>query len=269
MHPLIFGFPAFIIVLPFAVAVGTALPLSLSARHPAARWEALLALLLALTLIAVAGAKLYSFAERGELGSLNEEIGTGFRYPGGILAVLMAAPLLWALLPIGIPFAALLDCMAPGIGVAMAVMRVHCLLSGCCTGWACAHAWCIPYPHESPPFQHQMIDGLILPSAALSLPVHPLPIYFMVASLIAAGVALWLLPRAQYAGQTFLVFMVLHEGAKFGLEYLRYPAAPLVQSGSLAVALGAIAVLIVVQLRGKAETGGARRHEPREMREGT
>jgi len=250
MHPYVFGVPAFLVVLPFAIAAGMAVPLTLARRRGFA--AARVALFLTLTtLVGLAGAKLYSVVERGELGGVGDELGIGFRYPGGILAVLAGVPLLRRLLPTGLSLAGVLDLMAPGIGAAMAIMRVHCLLSGCCAGFACAHAWCIAFPHASSPFQHQMIAGLIAPSAAASLPLHPLPVYFMLASLGAAALALWFLPRARYAGQTFLLFLVVNESAKAALELLRFPAAPFVQRGSLVVALLAAAALLVGGLRGQ------------------
>lgn len=252
MHPLVFGYAAFLVVLPFAVAAGMVVPLELARRRGVA-WRRPLVLLLLVTLVALAGAKSYSILERGQIGPLRDEIGAGFRYPGGILAVLIAVPLFRALLPAGLSLAAVLDLMAPGIGIAMVVMRAHCLLTGCCTGFPCTQAWCIAYPHQSPPFQQQMLDGLVRSDAAVTLPLHPLPIYFMLASLGTALFAIWFLPRAAYAGQTFLIFLTMHEGTKFALEFVRYPAAPLVQGGSLVVAVAALATLAVVQLRRKSE----------------
>jgi phosphatidylglycerol:prolipoprotein diacylglycerol transferase len=248
MHPSVLGIPAFLAVLPFAVAAGMAVPLTLARRRGVAGGRILL--FLALTaLVGLAGAKLYSLFERGDLGSHADELATGFRYPGGIIAILLALPLLRAVLPAGMSLPAMLDLIAPGIGVAMAIMRLHCLLSGCCAGAVCGYPWCLIYPHESPPFQHQMIAGLIAPSAPASLPLHPLPIYFMLASLGATALALWFLPRARWAGQTFLLFLAVNEGAKAALELLRVPDAPLVRSGSLLVAAVAIAGLLIGGLR--------------------
>jgi phosphatidylglycerol:prolipoprotein diacylglycerol transferase len=256
MHPHVLGVPAFLAVLPFAVGAGMALPLWLARRRglPAGR---LMAFLASTALVGLAGAKLYSIVERGEIGAWTDELGTGFRYPGGILAILLALPLLRWALPRTLTLAGMLDLMAPGIGVAMAIMRVHCLLSGCCAGFVCGHAWCIVYPHESPPFQHQMIAGLIAPSAPASLPLHPLPVYFMLASLAATAVALWWLPRARYAGQTFLLFLAVNESAKAALELLRFPDAPLVRQGSLLVAAVAVAGLLAGRLRGQRQRRGA------------
>lgn len=265
MHPFVFGIPAFVVVLPFAVAAGLVVPLRLAALH-GVEWRRVLLVLLLTTIIGLAGAKLYSVFERGEYGTLHDELGTGFRYPGGILAILLTAPLLRMLAPKRVSLATLADWIAPGIGVAMAVMRVHCLLSGCCTGWPCSHLWCLAYPHESAPFQYQMIDHLIAPSTGPSLPVHPLPIYFMFASLGCALFAFWFLPRAQYAGQTFLVFIALNEGAKFALEFVRYPAAPIVQLGSGMVAVAAVVALGLIHLRRQSDARTLR-SEPLQVRE--
>ena len=107
-----------------------------------------------------------------------------------------------------------------------------------------------------------MIDRLIPPAAPASLPVHPLPIYFLIASFGAALFAIWFLPRARYAGQTFLAFVLLHETLKAALEFFRYPPAPFVQTGSLVLAGLALAALAIVPLRRKARTEPLRAINP-------
>jgi hypothetical protein len=78
MQPYVLGVPAFLVVLPFAIAAGMALPLALARRRGVAGWRIALFLTLT-TLVALAGAKLYSVVERGELGPGGEELETGFR----------------------------------------------------------------------------------------------------------------------------------------------------------------------------------------------
>jgi len=268
MQPVALGYPAFVVVLPFAVAAGVVVPVAL-AKQRRVSWQPLLLFLVLVGVAALGGAKLYSMFERGSVGQLGNEIGAGFRYPGGILALLVAVPFLRVVLPKGIALASVLDLMAPGIGVAMAVMRVHCLLSGCCTGFPCMQPWCLAYPHGSPVFEHQASLGLLPFDGVASLPVHVLPVYFMLASLGSALFAIWFLSRAAYPGQTFLVFQAMHESVKFGLEFLRDPAAPLAQGGSLLLAAGAVGTLAIVRLRRHADAGNALAAKPAQVREGT
>ncbi len=254
MHPIVLGLPAFLFVLPFAVAVGLLQVLRLASRRGISKTRIAL-VLLAEVPIGLAGAKLFSLWERGgDLAALSFESSAGFRYPGGIAAAVLALPLLHRIAPAKLGVAGVADILAPAAGLIMAVMRLHCLLTGCCTGAVCHHAWCIPFAHGSPPFQQQMIAGLISPSAAMSLPVHPLQIYFLLAALAAAVIAAQWLRRAAYPGQSALVFLAVHETAKGLLEFLRFPPAPLVRNASLLLAFAAWTFLASRRRRAREET---------------
>lgn len=244
MHPTIFGHRPFLLLLTTAVLVGWWVPLRLARRAGYSPSRVFL-YLVALGLAAGLGAKLFSILERGPFPVAGDELTGGFRYPGGVVALLVAAPLLRFLLPRGLAFPRFLDFMAPGVALAAAVMRVDCLLAGCCTGAVCTLPWCLAFPRSSPAWNLHLEAGLIDGSQAHSLAVHPLQLYFLAASL-AVGVWLYRFEaRSQFDGQVFLWFLLLHEGGKFALETMRVPPEPAVRVVSLVLAtLGAAGLLV-------------------------
>jgi prolipoprotein diacylglyceryltransferase len=75
-----------------------------------------------------------------------------------------------------------------------------------------------------------------------SLPVHPLQLYFGLASLGITALLLSLRSRQRYPGQVILLFFVLDGTAKFLLEYLRFDYAAHLQwmAARSAVAAGVV-----------------------------
>jgi phosphatidylglycerol:prolipoprotein diacylglycerol transferase len=137
----------------------------------------------------------------------------------------------------------------------MAVMRVGCFMMGCCYGVASDVPWALSFPPKSQAARQHAINGWVDPGA-WSLPVHPLQVYFGLASL-AVGLALvWFRRRKRYDGQVFLIFLLLHEGAKGGLEFLRGALAQHsvvhLRVASLTIATLAAAVLAVQHFRAPA-----------------
>jgi prolipoprotein diacylglyceryltransferase len=63
------------------------------------------------------------------------------------------------------------------IPIVVVVMRVGCLLVGCCYGTQCDLPWAISYGQNSPAFISQINKGLISFNAPHSLPVHPSQVY--------------------------------------------------------------------------------------------
>jgi len=173
---------------------------------------------------ALIGAKLYSLLERGGVPeSFGAAGGGGFRYPGGIVGLLAVVPLARWLLRREGRFLGLLDLIAPGICFAMATVRVGCLLAGCCFGVASHLPWAIRYPAETRAWAEHVRLGLISVDELWSLPVHPLPVYFGLVSLLV-GVEFWRLEKQKrFEGEVFFTFLVFHELGKGLLEFVRAP----------------------------------------------
>ncbi len=250
MHSTIAGRDPFLAVLCLSVAGGW-LATRYLLRANGAYSKRMPLLLLALIALAVAGAKVMALIERGGPLSFSEELTNGYRYPGGLFAVLVGLPVLWSALAPGISFLAVFDSVVPSIGVSVALMRIACFLRGCCAGAPCAYTWCIEYPKNSPPFLDQMRVGLIVSSASRSLAVHPLPIYFAVASLAAvcAAVAYRRFSALPIAGGAGLLFLAVHEGQKYLLEQLRLPPSVSLQRMSLAVSLVSGGLFLICHYR--------------------
>jgi phosphatidylglycerol:prolipoprotein diacylglycerol transferase len=191
------------------------------------------------------GAKLSSRLQDGVLDwSFPGALTHGYRYPGAIIGMAVVVALCARRL-YRAPLLAVGDAVMPAVGLGAALLRFGCLAYGCCFGTPSTVPWAIAFPRFSPPWLAHVAAGLITPKAATSLPVHPLQIYFMVWSLIATAVALWLEPRKSYNGQVVLVFLTVDQLGKFGLESLRHQRLAGLQIASLAIGVTAAAALAV------------------------
>jgi phosphatidylglycerol:prolipoprotein diacylglycerol transferase len=249
MHPAIFGAATFPIFLAVAVTVGTAVHLWLvrGAGLPVAR---ILGLYAGAALTMFVGAWL--FGAWIASGPSPRWLTNRLRYPGALLGLLAGMPVLARWLGRGIPLRLWGDLMVPGAAFALAILRIDCLLAGCCSGRVCNLPWAIQFPPGSRPWYAHAALGLIPRDAGASLSVHPLQIYFLLLALSLGLLALWWLPRKAYDGQVLLLFLALHEGAKFLLEFLRDPPLPQLQTVSLAVSLTATLALAAIWARGRA-----------------
>jgi phosphatidylglycerol:prolipoprotein diacylglycerol transferase len=152
------------------------------------------------------------------------------------------------------PWRAVGDAWAVGAAAAIVVGRIGCLLAGCCAGIACgpfAPAFlCWSYPPESEVFADQVTMGLISPTSPASLPVHPLPLYFSLASLVTTATLVLLLRRGAKPGTLLATFCILRPLAKLALEPLRADPRPglLMTAIPMTVLATACIVLAVGQL---------------------
>ena len=233
----------------FAAAVVGTLVVVFAARRVKLSAGRIVLFELGLATAAIVGAKLWGVIEEGSFDRLQwVNFFGGFRYPGALVGLLLATPLLCRTLFPGLSVAALADLVAPSIGFAETVGRMGCFLSGCCFGDVCDLPWAIRFPRDSPAYRFQGLQGLLSGNPASSLPVHPLQLYFAALGLALGIFLLWFQRRKSYDGQVILLFVAVHEWGKFGLEFLRAPIAPegrlYLQLASLTLALLASAVLL-------------------------
>jgi phosphatidylglycerol:prolipoprotein diacylglycerol transferase len=160
------------------------------------------------------------------------------------------------------PWPATADALAVTGAAMMPIGRIGCLLNGCCSGVVCG-AWAAPicwrFPSNTEVYRIQVTQGLILPTSPLTLPVHPLQIYFGVAGLVVLGVLLWLLRRGAPAGALLTTFLFLYPLAQLALEPLRARtpgASPVLMATILGATVVGSGITLALTLR------RARQQEP-------
>ncbi len=192
---------------------------------------------------ALVGAKFFSAIERGGLVWWNAgwELAHGYRYPGGILALVVVGPALRRFLPARISLAHMGDLLAPVIALSMSIVRIGCFLSGCCHGIVSTQPWSVRWPAGSLAWSSHLDLGWIDPSSNASLAVHPLQLYFGLSSLGVALFLLWYRRRQRWNGESFFAFLLIDGAVKFALEQLRGDYQPALATAAAIFALtGAI-----------------------------
>lgn len=168
----------------------------------------------------------------------------GMHAAGGIVLMVVALP--FVLRRLGIPLGKFADGFAPALFVAIALARLGCFARGCCFGTECRLPWCVSFPPDALPYSVGVIPA--------DRPIHPLQIYFALAAVLSAVVALRVRRRKRWDGQAALVAVAVHSASSSALETLRadhvgrvyWGALPelewaaLVMTGAAVVALGAI-----------------------------
>jgi len=147
-----------------------------------------------------------------------------------------------------IPLGRLADAFAFSLPLGIGLLRGGCFLAGCCWGDICAcpdrlaavddPAWrrqvrtissvCnedwparVSFPAGSPAYYQHLTAGLLPPTAERSLPVHPVQLYEMAASLALLGI-LWLVDgRLRRWGESFLLFGFGYSVIRFTIEWFR------------------------------------------------
>jgi len=116
------------------------------------------------------------------------------------------------------------DTLVPALFIGYVVVRLSCLLAGCCYGSPTDLPWGIEYVRGSEVFQAQVAAGLITPMASQSLKVHPVPLYHA-----AIGLFLyWATRRARgRPGLPIVIAFAGYGALRFQLEFFRGDALQL------------------------------------------
>ncbi len=202
--------------------------------------------------VGLAGAKLFAAVERGGVVWWDPwwELSHGYRYPGGIIAIVTAAPLLKRCLPPEASLMRLADAQAPGIALAMGVMRIGCFVVGCCHGPPSTLPWAMRFPVGSPAWLAHVERGWLDPQAVASLPIHPLQIYFGLTSLAVASLLCLMRSRMRAEGELFCWFLVLDGLIKLLLEQLRFDSQIGLQFAAAVMAMAGCVGLILLARHG-------------------
>lgn len=138
---------------------------------------------------------------------------------GALIGLLVGLPIVARYCRLSVP--KLCDGTIVVTAVCLAAVRLGCLLGGCCFGTRCERPWAISYPPGSFPFKIHQQTGLIAADAATSLPVHPSQVYFLLAALFTAAVAIAVGNRKRYDGQVFWIGIIVLSAATALLEPFR------------------------------------------------
>jgi len=107
------------------------------------------------------------------------------------------------------------------IPVVVVVMRIGCLLVGCCYGTACDLPWAITYDANSPAFINQINKGLISASSLHSLPVHPSQVYDIIFYVLLFFLIIQLRNKFKANHSLFYLLIVARFIERFFLEFVR------------------------------------------------
>ncbi len=171
------------------------------------------------------GARLWAAATAADpfFGSLDEVVELRFGNMaifGGLLGTALGG--LAAARVARVPVTLLADAAAPALGVGILLLRTGCLLAGCCFGKVTGLPWGITYPRGSLAHGYQAAHSplvlLIGPQ-----PVHPLPIYEMLAGAALAVVALVILKRGRRDGMALAVVVGGYALVRLLIGPLRVP----------------------------------------------
>ncbi len=149
------------------------------------------------------------------------------------------------------------DVCAPYLALGQAITRVGCFLNGCCWGVVAENLpWAVRFPRHSHPFNRQVEEGLLEPSADVSLPTHPTQLY-MAAGLLAIALILKvaLSRKRPFDGTVALGYCFLYGILRFIVEFYRGDSARSVfgmtvsQAISLVFIVGSTVTFAVVMHR--------------------
>lgn len=147
----------------------------------------------------------------------------GYVYYGGLVTGTLAVLLLLRLH--NLPLLRTADIVAPYLALGEAIGRIGCFLNGCCWGAPCTLSWAVRFSAGSLAFQQQVRDGLLDPSSAASLPVHPTQLYAAVGLLLIFGALRIARNRNSREGAVALLYLFLNAIVRFGMEVFRADSA--------------------------------------------
>lgn len=141
----------------------------------------------------------------------------------------MAGALVFALIGLGLAKLFLkikypiLDVFAIATPFGMAVQRIGCLLTGCCFGAETHLPIGIQYGTNTPAFLHQFFTDRLGLTDELSMHIHPVPLYFIISSLLIGIILIIYRNFWRRPGNLALSGLVLILTSWFIVEFFRDP----------------------------------------------
>lgn len=162
------------------------------------------------------------------------------------------------------------DAAAPAIAFGSAVQRVGCFLAGCCFGKPATAPWAVRYGPGTPAFQQQVAEGMLNPSAAGTLPVHPTQLYQSAGMLVAFFLLLWAgrsLREKLRRYEMILALAVYGSLFRFLIEYFRDDAGgrrfgPFTFAQGISLLVMVLAAAVLMERRARARVSAHPANEP-------
>ena len=154
----------------------------------------------------------------------------GLSFHGGLLAGIGAG--LWYASRHQLPRGIVADVVAPYLALGYAIVRIGCLLNGCCYG-----------RHSDLPWA--------LPSAYLDNDLrHPTQLYAFVAALLIFFILLWRKKRTRFEGQLFIEFLLYYSIYRFVIEFFREVSSYIgfLTLGQAASVVGMIVTVVLIRV---------------------
>jgi phosphatidylglycerol:prolipoprotein diacylglycerol transferase len=258
-----------------AVALGTVI-----ARRRGSSWRRALVVFAGALGVGIAGARLldlgmnwgYYAQDTSRIYALEFR---GFSLYGGLILALTAGLLLAK--AFRLPAWRLADGAVPAMVAGIVVMRVGCLLNGCCFGTVTSLPWGVRYPPGSSAWAQQLTAGQtgLLGFAGAVRPVHPTQVYEMIAALFMGTLAVWLMRRQgagggrlTSSGIPFLAFLLGFTLFRFVNNFLRVQppsmtAPSWVYPAFYSAICAGLVVVLILRLRRRATL---ERTQPRPVR---
>lgn len=114
-----------------------------------------------------------------------------------------------------------LNVYAYTVPIGVFVQRFGCLYAGCCHGTVSNGPFTVHYASHYSIYQRQLAEGLISSESLMSIPVHPVPIYLMVGSIVTLILVSLNYRRFKRDGSLLLFSLISLFTFRFIIEFVR------------------------------------------------
>lgn len=161
------------------------------------------------------------------------------------------------------------DILAPAIALGQSVGRMGCFAAGCCYGKQTDVPWAVTFTNP----KAGEITGV-----PLDVPLHPTQLYLSAADLVLFGILLAVALRKRFAGQVFLLYLILYAVLRGAIEVFRGDPRGamwgLSTSQLVGIVVGTVALILYIRrsratsTRAPAQKPPSRRRQPAPGRSG-